>query len=170
MLTADLAVISFKYAHSPASSEMMSGGLFMLPLTVSAMRDWMMGFHDIGFWRKERPFRCKVTKNRTNRSHTRLIFLDRHRRFARYLLFLRHACDYRDNIEESRKRWMLSVQPVSLLKTGPAFSISPRWRTRLWTRVLVRFHDFHIHIRMRRRSRSYGFETAALKKTSPPRP
>ena len=41
-LTADSADISLKDAHSPASSEMMSGGIFMLPLTVSAMRDWMI--------------------------------------------------------------------------------------------------------------------------------
>lgn len=37
MLTADLAVIFFKYIHSPSSSRMLSNGLLMLLLNVSAM-------------------------------------------------------------------------------------------------------------------------------------
>lgn len=37
MLTADLAVIFFKYIHSPSSSRMSSNGLLMLLLKVSAM-------------------------------------------------------------------------------------------------------------------------------------
>ncbi len=36
MLTADLAVIFFKYIHSPSSSRMSSNGLLMLLLNVSA--------------------------------------------------------------------------------------------------------------------------------------
>ena len=66
MLTADSADIFLRYIQGPTSSVMMSGRVLILPLTVSAMRDWMMIFHDTGFWRKERPFRCKVNKNRAD--------------------------------------------------------------------------------------------------------
>lgn len=59
MLTADSAVIFHKYIQSPTSSGMMSGGLLILPLTVSAMRDWMMGFHDTGVLGKGRPFQMQ---------------------------------------------------------------------------------------------------------------
>ena len=61
-LTTDSADISLKYVHSPTSSGMLSGGLLILPLIMSAMRDWMMGFHDTGFGGRDVPSDAKLLK------------------------------------------------------------------------------------------------------------